>query len=99
MAQDELIKTVEDYYDVEAEREWERLKRHRTEYAVTTLCALAEYLPEAPATIMDIGGGPGCYAIELTKQGYRVTLLDLARGNLAFARQKAAENEVSLAAY
>lgn len=98
MAQDRLIQIVEDYYDGEAQREWERLERHRTEYAVT-LRALAEYLPAVPATILDISGGPGRYAIELTKQGYQVTLLDLARGNLAFARQKAAENQVNLAAY
>lgn len=86
---------VEQFYDGFAAKEWERLARHRTEFAVT-MRALREWLPPAPATILDIGGGPGRYSIALTQLGYDVTLLDLSQGNLAFAREKASEAGVTL---
>ena len=90
------IQAVEQMYDADSIREWERLVRHRTEFSVT-LCALADYLPPAPATILDVGGGPGRYAIELAKQGYQVTLLDLSMGNLNLAKAKAEEAGITLA--
>lgn len=86
---------IEGFYDDCTQREWERLDRHRTEFAVT-MKALDEYLPPAPADVLDIGGGPGRYAIELTRRGYAVTLLDLAQANLDMAAVKAAEAGVSL---
>ncbi len=82
-------------YDAAPDREWARMDRHRTEFAVT-LRALAENLPLAPARVLDCGGGPGRYAIELARWGYDVTLFDLSSGNLALARQKAAEAGVAL---
>ncbi len=85
-------------YDADPEREWARMDRHRTEFHIT-LRGLAEHLPPPPATVLDCGGGPGRYAIELTRQGYRVTLFDLSAGNLALARGKAAEAGVTLAGF
>jgi len=55
---------VEAFYDSGAQYEWERLEHHRTEFAVT-LRALKDYLPPAPAKVLDVGGGPGRYAIAL----------------------------------
>ncbi|MCB0084235.1 MAG: hypothetical protein KDE47_25020 [Caldilineaceae bacterium] len=52
------MKPVEQYYDDDAHVEWERLDRHRTEFAVT-MRALGEYLPSPPAQVLDVGGGPG----------------------------------------
>ena len=89
---------VESYYDDSAEREWARLERHRTEFAVT-MRALAEHLPAPPAAVLDVGGGPGRYAIALAAMGYSVTLLDLSSESLEFARGKAAEAGVELAGY
>ena len=87
---------VQNFYDENIQSEWERLEiRHRTEFAVT-LRALEEFLPPAPVKLIDIGGGPGRYSITLAGQGYDVTLVDLSAGNLAFARQKAAEADVRL---
>ncbi len=86
---------IEGFYDTNALREWERLDRHRMELALT-LKALDETLPPAPADVIDIGGGPGRYAIELSRRGYRATLLDLAQANLDLAAQKAAEAGVNL---
>jgi S-adenosylmethionine-dependent methyltransferase len=86
------------YYDQQLDYEWERLERHRTEFAVT-LRALAEHLPPPPARVLDCGGGPGRYALELARRGYDVTLFDLSSENLRLAEQKASEAGLTLAAY
>jgi len=86
------------YYDQQAEKEWERLERHRTEFAVTRR-ALIEHLPPAPARVLDCGGGPGRYAIELARRGYEVTLFDLSPECLRLAEKKAAEVGLALTGY
>jgi ubiquinone/menaquinone biosynthesis C-methylase UbiE len=86
---------VKIFYDTHAEHEWQRLERHRTEFAVT-MKVFEEFLPPPPLQILDIGGGPGRYAIALSANGYQVTLLDLAEGNLQLARQKSLECGVQL---
>jgi len=58
---------------------------------------LEEYLPKPPVRVLDVGGGPGRYAIHLSQAGYEVTLLDLSANNLALARRKAAEANTTLA--
>ncbi len=95
---DSLSQIIARYYDQQSEQEWERMERHRTEFAIT-MRALAEYLPPPPARVLDCGGGPGRYAIELARQGYEVALFDLSAGNLQLAREKAAEADVTLAGY
>lgn len=89
---------TETFYDQNAQYEWDRLQRHRTEFAVT-LRVLKDYLPPAPAKIADIGGGPGRYSIALAQRGYQVTLIDLSKGCLEFAKQKAHEADVELSSY
>jgi ubiquinone/menaquinone biosynthesis C-methylase UbiE len=37
---------------------------------------LSRYLPEPPACVIDVGGGPGVHAAWLQSQGYTVDLLD-----------------------
>ena len=93
---DSVGELIERYYDEQVQREWERMERHRTEFAVT-MRALVEYLPPAPARVLDCGGGPGRYAIELARRGYEVTLFDLSAGNLRMAQGKAEEAGVALA--
>ena len=85
---------VERYYDEEFE-EWERLAWHKTEFEVTKRYMKA-FLPEGTQKILDIGGGPGRYAIFLTQQGHEVTLLDLSGKNIRQALEKAAEAGVKL---
>jgi S-adenosylmethionine-dependent methyltransferase len=91
-----LSQTIARFYDQRADREWERMDRHPTEFAVT-LRALTEYLPLSPAWVLGCGSGPGRYAIELTRRGYSVTLFDLSAGCLRLAQEKAAEAGVALA--
>jgi ubiquinone/menaquinone biosynthesis C-methylase UbiE len=86
------------YYDQQTEAEWERLERHRTEFAVT-MRALSEHLPPSPARVLDCGGGPGRYAIELARRGYQVTLFDLSPACLGLAEKKATEAGLALAGY
>jgi SAM-dependent methyltransferase len=87
---------AEPFYDDYAPKEWARLENHRTEFAVS-LRAMDEFLPRPPFTVLDIGGGPGRYSIELGQRGYAVTLLDVSSESLRLARQRAAEAAVSLA--
>ncbi|MDE2890094.1 MAG: class I SAM-dependent methyltransferase [Gemmatimonadota bacterium] len=83
---------VRNYYDSAPEREWERLETglSRIEFA-STLRLIEKYFPSSGA-ICDIGCGPGRYAIELARRGYRVTLCDLSeklleRAERAFASE------------
>ena len=90
------IENVRAHYDRQAEREWYRLVRHRVEYAVT-LRALRDILPDR-ARILDVGGGPGRYAVALSATGHAVTLVDISPRLLERARAHAAERKVSLVA-
>ncbi len=38
--------------------------------------------------ILDAGGGPGRYTIDLAKQGYHMTLLDISDKELELAKRK-----------
>ena len=89
---------VQALYQSDPDREWERMERHRTEFAVS-LRALEEHLPGPPATILDCGGGPGRYAITLAQRGYGVTLFDLSPELLAVARDKATGADLTLAGF
>ncbi len=86
---------VETHYNQNAEREWERLERHRMEFAVTCRL-LEEYLPRPPGQILDVGGGPGRYTLHLTRLGYHVTLVDISQACLDLALEKATGEGVYL---
>jgi SAM-dependent methyltransferase len=92
----QTIGQVRAHYEQQAEREWYRLVRHRVEFAVT-LRALRDILPER-ARILDVGGGPGRYAVALAAAGHAVTLVDVSPRLLERARAYAADRKVSLVA-
>jgi ubiquinone/menaquinone biosynthesis C-methylase UbiE len=80
---------VIDFYTRDIAHEWKRLaidSYHRLEF-VTTMHFLLKYLPEQ-GLILDAGGGPGRYTIELAQLGYEMVLFDLTPANLAFAQAK-----------
>lgn len=82
-------KLVKKYYTGYVRKEWNRLVKdpyHRLEFD-TTLHFLKRYLPKN-GLILDAGGGPGRYTIELAKQGYYVVLLDITLANLVFAKRQ-----------
>jgi ubiquinone/menaquinone biosynthesis C-methylase UbiE len=79
-------------------REAERLASGRGELErVRTQAILARYLPPPPATVLDVGGAAGVYAIPLAKQGYAVHLVDPVELHVAQAREAARRAGVSLA--
>src|SRR3970282_2266474 len=53
--------------------------------------ALREALPNAPATVLDVGAGTGALELLAAELGHDVTALDLSRGMLARAQDKAKE--------
>src|SRR5579884_2409931 len=80
------------YFDAFAEREWERLEKslqHRVKYAVHRRL-LDEYVTEG-MRVLDIGSGPGRFAIDLATMGARVTVADLSPVQLDLARQRLSE--------
>ena len=87
---------VRDYYASFDRRELRRLltAEGRLEFRLTTRL-LQPHLPAAGERILDIGGGPGRYAVWLADQGLTVTLADLSPNLLDLARELIAETEAS----
>ncbi len=76
MGEYELDPGVEAHYAEGTERD--RLLGEgagRLEY-LRTRELLARHLPPAPATVVDVGGGAGIYALPLAAEGYSVHLID-----------------------
>jgi ubiquinone/menaquinone biosynthesis C-methylase UbiE len=48
---------------------------------------LERFLPKAPATILDVGGGPGGHALWLARSGHEVHLVDIVPLHVEQARQ------------
>jgi 2-polyprenyl-3-methyl-5-hydroxy-6-metoxy-1,4-benzoquinol methylase len=79
---------VKEFYSSQVRAEWRRLIKnpyHRLELD-TTLHFLNKYMPPH-GLVLDAGGGPGRYTLELAKKGYDVTLLDATQANLDFAKR------------
>jgi len=87
---------VRDTYNKDVPLEWERLLRHPVEYAITRRY-LDRYIKSGDK-VLDIGGGPGRYALYLAEKGCDVTLLDLSDANIVFAKGRAAEQNLAITA-
>jgi ubiquinone/menaquinone biosynthesis C-methylase UbiE len=80
---------VRKYYSEFSMKEWRRLVRdpyHRLEFD-TTMHFIKKYSP-TKGLVLDAGGGPGRYTIELAKLGYDVVLLDLTSELLKIAKKQ-----------
>jgi SAM-dependent methyltransferase len=80
---------IKEYYSTQVRDEWRRLIKdayHKLEFN-TTFHFLDKYLPQH-GLILDAGGGPGRYTLELAERGYDVVLLDASQANLDFARRQ-----------
>jgi ubiquinone/menaquinone biosynthesis C-methylase UbiE len=83
---------VRAYFDTLASREWDRLEatlHGRVKYAIHRRY-LDEYIRPG-MTVLDAGCGPGRFAIDATRAGARVTLLDISPVQLDLARARLAE--------
>jgi ubiquinone/menaquinone biosynthesis C-methylase UbiE len=86
----QIEKTVKEWFTKSARYEWRRLQQnpyHPIEFMIT-MHFLEKYLPKQ-GLVLDAGGGPSRYTIELAKQGYSVVLLDLVPEMLRIAKRKA----------
>jgi ubiquinone/menaquinone biosynthesis C-methylase UbiE len=71
----ELPKEITRYYQEVAEEGRLAVGPAQLEFARTREVVL-RYLPPAPATILDVGGAAGAYALWLAEKGYQVHLID-----------------------
>ena len=83
------MKSVAQIYDENATREWKRLESapFRSIEFLVTMDRILKYLPKT-GKVLDTGGGPGRYTIELCRRGYQVVLLDLSEECLNLAKKK-----------
>lgn len=82
---------IKAYYASFGEREWDRLERPgdgAVEFAITSDALRRHLSPNSK--VLDIGGGPGRYAIWLAERGHTVSLGDLSPELLAIARRNVA---------
>ena len=84
------------YYECEDERDRLTAPAGRLEWARTWVL-LQRHLPDPKATIVDVGGGPGAYAIPLALAGHDIHLIDAMPLHVAQARQAAAAAGIALA--
>jgi len=91
---DDSMKAVQMHYDENPADEWQRLENHPFEFLLSTWMMEKHIRPGQ--RVLDIGGGPGRYAIHFAQMGCDVTLADLSAGNVALAKEKAAEAGVQI---
>lgn len=85
----QIEEMVKEWFTKTARYEWRRLRQdsyHQIEFTVT-MRFLEKYLPKH-GLVLDAGGGPGRYTIELAKRDYDVVLLDLVPEMLKLAKKK-----------
>src|SRR5437016_4916375 len=86
----ELSPEIRTYYEEAPEAERLAQGPARLEFERTKQM-LAERLPRAPAVVLDIGGGPGPYALWLAQLGYDVHLIDPVACLVSQAQQQSDE--------
>jgi len=91
-----LDSDIEAHYEsgVEKDRlikDTERLEFHRTKQIIS------RYLPKKPATILDIGSGPGAYAYWLAEMGHTVHLIDPLPLYVTQAKERMKETGIAVA--
>jgi SAM-dependent methyltransferase len=85
------------YYECGDEQDRLTARTGRLEWA-RTWDLLQRHLPAPPATVLDVGGGPGAYAVPLALAGHRVHLIDAMPLHVQQAKNAAAAAETTLAA-
>ncbi len=84
-----LLPEVVAYYECGDEQDRLTARVGRLEWA-RTWELLERFLPAPPATILDVGGGPGAYAVPLALAGHAVHLADAMPLHVRQARDAAA---------
>ncbi len=76
--------------------DWEAASRSRDNIDASLQWLQEEVLPSPPARILDLGCGPGLYALPLARAGYQVLGLDISPLSLEYGRQQAAGEGLQL---
>jgi ubiquinone/menaquinone biosynthesis C-methylase UbiE len=87
MSTSELKREIRAYYEAAAEEERLQNGPSQLEF-VRTQDIIRRTLLSPPATILDVGGGPGGYALWLAKLGYQVHLVDPVPRHVAQAQAR-----------
>jgi len=90
---EETTKIIQDYYNATVAEEWNRIDG-KPEFLLT--CRMLDRYIKPGQKVLDIGGGPGRYALYLAGKGCDVTLFDLSPENTKFAALQAREQSLSL---
>ena len=88
-------RSVKSFFDHYGTREWERLERTlqgRIRYAIHRRF-LDEYVPDC-ARVLDVGCGPGRFALDLALRSDSLTLVDLSQEQLDQARRHLKDAEL-----
>jgi ubiquinone/menaquinone biosynthesis C-methylase UbiE len=98
MAKDNHLDDLVDHYTLGLERK--RLLRNglQTLEFDRTLELLLRFLPNPPAAILDVGGGPGVYASVLARAGYKVKIIDVVPLHVREANELAQTTGTSVTA-
>jgi len=83
------------YYEHGFERDRLTARTGRLEFT-RTWELLERFLPAPPATVVDVGSGPGAYAVPLALAGYTVHVIDAMPLHVEQCRQAAAAAETTL---
>jgi len=85
----QVEKMVKEWFTKTARGEWRRLQKdpYRKIEFIVTMRFLEKYLPKK-GLILDAGGGPGRYTIELARSGYNLVLFDLVPEMLKLAERR-----------
>ena len=90
---DQLHDVIDHYQQVDEDSRlqtgWFRLEHARTQEL------LMRHLPPSPATVLDIGGGPGIYSFWLASRGYDVHLVDSVPKHIEQARSHARQHAIA----
>jgi SAM-dependent methyltransferase len=83
------VNDIATYYNLNAAGESTRLERHQLEHDLTWRY-LRRYLPDQ-GKLLEIGAASGGYTVDLARQGYRLTAVDLSAILLETCRQRLAQ--------
>jgi len=92
----ELKPEIRAYYEAAVEEDRLRNGPPQLEF-VRTQDILRRTLPGPPVTVLDVGGGPGAYALWLAELGYRVHLIDPVPRHVIQAQSRSQQSAKPLA--
>jgi ubiquinone/menaquinone biosynthesis C-methylase UbiE len=82
---DDIVLHYEDFYDEDTRLSKDGVGRLEM---LRTRAILERHLPDPPAAVLDVGGGPGVYATQLNEAGYDVELIDIVPKHIRQATER-----------